>query len=60
VGGVRGWCYRSRVDMLYVTHDKSEGMSFADSIVRMKNGQIGEIVVLDEAKLNDSQKAILI
>jgi iron(III) transport system ATP-binding protein len=44
---------------LYVTHDKSEATSFADSIVRMKNGQIGEIVVSDQSKLNTSAKAIL-
>jgi hypothetical protein len=31
-------------------------MSFADSIVRMKNGQIGEIVASNQAKLNVRQK----
>jgi iron(III) transport system ATP-binding protein len=44
---------------LYVTHDKSEATSFADSIVRMKNGQISEIAVSDQSKLNTSAKAIL-
>ena len=50
---------RLNLTTLYVTHDESEAMSFADSIVRMKNGQIGEIVVSDQAKLNASAKAIL-
>ena len=47
---------RLNLTTLYVTHDKSEAMSFADSIVRMKNGQISEIVVSDESKLNASAK----
>jgi iron(III) transport system ATP-binding protein len=38
---------RLNLTTLYVTHDQSEATSFADSIVRMKNGQIGEIVVSD-------------
>lgn len=42
---------RLNLTTLYVTHDESESMSLADSIVRMKNGQIGEIVVSDQAKL---------
>ncbi len=50
---------RLNLTTLYVTHDESEATSFADSIVRMKNGQIGEIVVSDQSKLNASAKAIL-
>ena len=50
---------RLNLTTLYVTHDESEAMSFADSIARMKNGQIGAIVVSDQAKLNASAKAIL-
>jgi iron(III) transport system ATP-binding protein len=50
---------RLNVTTLYVTHDKSETTSFAHSVVRMKNGQIDEIVVSDESKLNASAKAIL-
>jgi ABC-type Fe3+/spermidine/putrescine transport system ATPase subunit len=44
---------RLNLTTLYVTHDKLEATSFADSIVRMKNGQIGEIVVCDQSNLND-------
>ena len=43
---------RLNLTTLYVTHDKSEAASFADGIVRMKNGQIGEIVVSDQSKRN--------
>jgi len=50
---------RLKLTTLYVTHDQSEATSVADSIVRMKNGQIGEIVVSDQSKLNASPKAIL-
>ena len=50
---------RLKLTTLYVTHDESEARSFADSIVRMKNGQIGEIVVSDPSKLNASATAIL-
>jgi ABC-type sugar transport system ATPase subunit len=50
---------RLNLTTLYVTHDQSEATSFADSIVRMKNGQIGKIVVSDQSKLNASPKAIL-
>ena len=32
--------------------------NFADSVVRMKNGRIDEIVVSDESKVNASGKAI--
>ena len=38
---------RLNLTTLYVTHDQSEATSFADSIVRMKNGQIGQVVVSD-------------
>jgi len=50
---------RLNLTTIYVTHDESEAMSFAGSIVRMKNGQIGEIVASDKSKLNASAKAIL-
>jgi ABC-type sugar transport system ATPase subunit len=50
---------RLNLTTLYVTHDQSEATSFADSIVRMKNGQIGKIIVSDQSKLNASPKAIL-
>jgi ABC-type Fe3+/spermidine/putrescine transport system ATPase subunit len=50
---------RLNLTTLYVTHDQSEATSFADSIVRMKNGQIGEIFVSDQPKLDASAKAIL-
>lgn len=50
---------RLNLTTLYVTHDKSEATSFAHSVVRMKNGQIDEIVVSDESKLNASAKVIL-
>lgn len=50
---------RLNLTTLYVTHDKSEATTFAEIIVRMKNGQIDEIVALDESKLNASDKAIL-
>ena len=47
---------RLNLTTLYVTHDQSEATSFADSIVRMKNGQIGEIVVSDHRSLALWQK----
>ena len=47
---------RLNLTTLYVTHDESEARSFADRIVRMKNG---EIVVSDESKLKASAKTIL-
>ncbi len=50
---------RLNLTTLYVTHDETEAMSFADSIVRMKNGQIVEIVASNQAKLNASAKPIL-
>jgi len=50
---------RLKLTTLYVTHDASEAISFANIIIRMKNGQIGEIVVSDQSKLNASAKAIL-
>ena len=50
---------RLNLTTLYVTHDQSEATSFADSIVRMKKGQIGEIVVSNQSKLNASARAIL-
>jgi len=43
---------RLNLTTLYVTHDQSETTSIADSIVRMKNGQIGEIVVSDQSRFN--------
>ena len=49
---------RLNLTTLYVTHDQSEATSFANSVVRMKNGRIDEIVVLDESKLDASAKGI--
>ena len=48
---------RLSLTTLYVTHDESEARSLADSVVRMKNGRIDEIVVSDEPKFDASAKA---